>query len=380
MRLCNKRHILFFFFLVASSLAVWAQAPAPPQPAQPSPTRPEQQPTLSVDRDPIVSPDAADNQPVSPSNPNTPKPGTSLEREKGGFTFHRDVDEVVLNASVLDDGGHIVNDLKEDNFHVFEDGVPQTIRAFQHQDIPVSIGMLIDNSGSMRDKRQAVNTAALDLVRASNPQDEAFVVNFSDEAFIDQDFTSDVGKLRDGLAHIDSKGGTALYDAVVASADQLARGAKRPKQVLLIVTDGEDNASSLSLEQTIRRIQDLQGPVVYSIGLLFGEEGGGREAHRAKRALQLLSSETGGIAYFPKSLDNVDQICAEVAHDIRNQYTIGYHSTKPASQGGYRIVKVQAAAPGHGKLSVRTRSGYYPKIDNKNKTADSTSQRKASAN
>jgi VWFA-related protein len=362
MRLCNKWHIFYFLFLVAFSFAVQAQAPAP----SPSQSKPEQQPPLTVDRDPVTSPDAADNQPVSPSNPNTLKPGTPLEREKGGFTFRRDVDEVVLNASVLDDDGRIVNDLKQDNFHVFEDGAPQTIASFQHQDIPVSMGIIIDNSGSMRDKRMAVNTAALDLVKASNPQDEAFIVNFSDEAFIDQDFTSDIGKLRDGLAHIDSKGGTALYDAVIASADQLAKGAKRPKQVLLIVTDGEDNASSLNLEQTIRRVQDLQGPVVYTIGLLFGDSGGGREAHRAKRALQLLASETGGMSYFPKSLEYVDQICAEVAHDIRNQYTIGYHSTKPASQGGYRVVKVVASAPGHGKLSVRTRSGYYPKTDNKN--------------
>ena len=365
MRLCNKRQIFLFLLLVAFSYAVRAQAPAT---SQPSAT--QQQPPLSVDRDPIVSPDAPDNQPVSPSNPNAPRPGTSLEKENRGFTFRRDVDEVVLNATVLDDNGRIVNDLKKDDFHVFEDGVQQIIAAFQHQDLPVSMGILVDNSGSMRDKRAAVNTAALDLVKASNPQDEAFIVNFSDEAFIDQDFTSDLGKLRDGLAHIDSKGGTALYDAVVASADQLAKGAKRPKQVLLIVTDGEDNASSLNLEQTIRRVQDLQGPVVYSIGLLFGDEGGGREAHRAKRALQLLSNETGGIAYFPKSLEYVDQICAEVAHDIRNQYTIGYHSTKPASEGGYRIVKVQAAAPGHSKLVVRTRTGYYPKVDNKKNTAE----------
>ena len=128
----------------------------------------------------------------------------------------------------------------------------------------------------MRDKRQAVNSAALDLVKASNKDDEAFIVNFSDEAYIDQDFTSDIGKLREGLSHIDSKGGTALYDAVVASADQLAKGAKRPKQVLLVITDGEDNASVMSLEQTIQRIQALQGPVVYSIGLLFKDEGGGR--------------------------------------------------------------------------------------------------------
>ncbi|HVW77778.1 MAG TPA: VWA domain-containing protein [Alloacidobacterium sp.] len=367
MRLCNKRPV-FLFVLLASSLAVGAQTAAP---QTQTPSRPEQQPSLTVDRDPIVSPDAADNQPVSPSNPGTPRPGESLEHnKKGEFTFRRDVDEVVLNATVLDDHGHLVNDLKQDDFHVFEDGVQQTIASFQHQDIPVSMGIIIDNSGSMRDKRLAVNSAALDLVKASNPQDEAFIVNFSDEAFIDQDFTSDINKLRDGLAHIDSKGGTALYDAVVASADQLAKNAKRPKQVLLIVTDGEDNASSLDLEQTIRRVQDLQGPVVYSIGLLFGDNGGGREARRAKRALQMLSNETGGIAYFPHSLNEVDEICSEVAHDIRNQYTIGYHSTKPASQGGYRIVKVVAAASGHGKLNVRTRSGYYPKSDKTGKGSE----------
>jgi Ca-activated chloride channel family protein len=323
--------------------------------------RPESQQPLNVDRDPVTSPDAQDNETVSPDHPGSANRGVDIEKGSHGYTLTRTVDEVVLNASVFDDNRRLVNDLAKDDFKVWEDGVPQTIAAFQHQDIPVSMGILVDNSGSMRDKRAAVNAAALDLVKASNQLDEAFIVNFSDEAFIDQDFTSDLTKLREGLSHIDSKGGTALYDAVVASADQLARGAKRPKQVLLIITDGEDNASSLTLEQTIRRVQDLQGPVVYSIGLLFGDEGGGRESRRAKRALQLLSDETGGLAFFPKSLADVDSIAAEVARDIRSQYTIGYHSTKPAAQGGYRTIKVEARAPSHGRLIVRTRSGYYPK-------------------
>lgn len=324
--------------------------------------KPETQPPLNADRDPVFSPDAADNEPVSPEHPGSATRGTELERgPHGGFTLKRNVDEVVLNVTVLNENGQLVTDMNRDDFKVFEDGVLQTVASFQHQDLPVSMGILVDNSGSMRDKRAAVNTAALDLVKASNRDDETFIVNFSDEAFIDQDFTSDIGKLREGLAHIDSKGGTALYDAVVASADQLAKNAKRPKQALLIITDGEDNASTFTLEQTIRRVQDLQGPVVYSIGLLFGEEGGGRESRRAKRALKLLSDETGGIAFFPKSLADVDSIAAEVAHDIRNQYTIGYHSTKPPSQGGYRTLKVEAHGSGHGRLVVRTRSGYYPK-------------------
>jgi VWFA-related protein len=325
----------------------------------PSPQLPESQPSLDVDHDPIVSPDAADNAAVSPSHPNAPN--QEIKRDHGIYTINRDVDEVVLPCTVVDQDGHLVLDLQQPDFHVFEDNTLQSIVSFMHSDVPVSLGILVDNSGSMRDKRTAVNTAALDLVRASNPQDEAFVVNFSDEAFLDQDFTSDINKLREGLGHIESRGGTALYDAVVASADQLSHGARRSKQVILIITDGEDNASTLNLEQTVRRIQDLGGPVIYSIGLLFGDEDKGQEAHRARRALQLLSDETGGLAFFPHSLADVDVIAAEVAKDIRNQYTIGYHSTKAAALGGYRTVRVEARAAHHGKMSVRTRTGYYPR-------------------
>ncbi|HEY1808383.1 MAG TPA: VWA domain-containing protein [Acidobacteriaceae bacterium] len=370
--LSYRRLYLLSFLLVAGSLAVAAQtapvpapaqntaaapAPAPQQTLQPSPLQPESQPPLGVDHDPIVSPDAADNAAVSPGHPNTDE---EIKRNHGVYTLQRDVDEVLLPCTVVDQDGHLVQDLSKSDFQVWEDNTPQSIVSFNHSDVPVSIGLLIDNSGSMRDKRPAVNTAALDLIRASNSQDEAFVVNFSDEAFLDQDFTASIPSLREALAHVDSRGGTALYDAVVASADQLSRGAKRSKQVLVIVTDGEDNASTLNLEQTIRRVQDLGGPVIYTIGLLFGEDSRGSDAHRARRALQLLSDQTGGLAFFPGSLADVDSIAAEVAQDIRNQYTLGYHSTRAASLGGYRTVHVEARAPHHGKLYVRTRTGYYP--------------------
>jgi VWFA-related protein len=211
-------------------------------------------------------------------------------------------------------------------------------------------------------KRPSVNKSALDLITASNPQDEAFVVNFSDEAFIDSEFTNDIHKLRDGLSHIDSRGGTALYDAVVASADKMVADAKRPKQVLILITDGEDNASSLNLEQTIHRVQQLSGPVIYSIGLLFGDEMSRAEVRHARNALEMLSRETGGMAFFPKSIDQVDQIAAEVARDIRSQYTLGYHSTKPTSEPGFRKVEVTAEEKGKGKLTVRTKTGYFPEV------------------
>jgi Ca-activated chloride channel homolog len=351
MRPCSDWLVLLTVLTVSTWAGpVRAQAPAVPA------NQPEKQLPLNVDRDPIRSPDPD----VAP-----PKEGGNNEvinKDNGKFTLQRNVDEVVLNATVLDDKQHMVATLSKDDFRVSEDGVPQTITSFQHQDIPISLGILVDNSGSMRTKRQAVNSAALDLVHYSNPDDESFIVNFSDEAYIDQDFTASVNKLRDGLAHIDSKGGTALYDAIMASADYMSKNAKRSKQVLLVVTDGEDNASSTSLEETVRRIQDLQGPVVYTIGLLFDDNGGGRETRRAKRALEMLSNETGGIAFFPKNLGQVDEIAGEVAKDIREQYTIGYHSTKPASQGGFRSIHVEAHAKGYNKLMVRTKTGYYPNL------------------
>jgi len=348
-------------------LLAQTQAASSPQPQSASPiatddpTQRAGQPNLKVDRDPILSPDSADNAPVSPNMPQAPaQSGESQKKQENIYTFQADVEEVLLNCTVVDEKGQLVKDLDRKDFRVWEDGVPQTIASFQHQDLPVSMGILVDNSGSMRAKRTAVNTAALDLVKASNPQDAAFIVNFSDQAYIDQDLTSNLSALERGLSHVDSRGTTAMYDAVAASANELAAHAKQPKQALLIITDGEDNASRLTLEQTIHRVENLGGPVVYSIGLLFDDDNR-EKSRRAREALDNLSAETGGIAYFPPSLQDVDRIATEVAHDIRNQYTIGYHSTKAASLGGYRTVHVEVTAPRHGKLIVRTRKGYYPK-------------------
>jgi len=264
----------------------------------------------------------------------------------------------VLHATVVDDKQHIITSLDRNAFTVFEDGKPQVIKSFRHEDIPISLGIVIDNSGSMREKRAKVAKAAINLVRASNPQDEVFVVNFSDEYYLDQPFTSKINLLQDALEKYETRGGTALYDAVVASADELKKHGKLQKKILFVVTDGEDDASRESLEQAVRRLQEENGPTVYTIGLL-GEE----RQRRAKRALETIAERTGGIAYFPHTLDEVDAISSNVARDIRNQYTLSYHSSKPASLGGYRVVHVDARAKGYGKLTVRTRPGYFPHSD-----------------
>jgi Ca-activated chloride channel homolog len=368
MRLCSKCTILNVTILVLV-LCQGARVRSQQAPAPQAPPVADRDPVRSPD--PEVVPEANAGTPPSATNKGPSHAGDIPRDPHGGYVLRRDVEEVILNATVLDENNHLVKSLNKDNFRVTEDGVSQTIASFQHQDVPVSMGLLVDNSGSMYKKRPAVNAAALDLVKASNSQDEAFVVNFADEPYLDQDFTSEIPKLRDGLAHIESKGGTALYDTIVASADQMAKSAKRAKQVLIVITDGEDNASSLTLEQTIRRVQELQGPVVYSIGLLFGDEMTGRESRRARRAMQLLSDETGGAAFFPHSLKEVDAIAAEVAQDIRSQYTIGYRSTKPYNLGGYRRVQVEAKAPGFKKLNVRTRAGYYAQSSKQGQSASS---------
>jgi len=271
------------------------------------------------------------------------------------FVFHKEVEEVVLHATVVDDKQRIVTSLDKNDFNVYEDGHPQTITSFRHEDIPVALGIVVDNSGSMREKRAKVNAAALNLVRASNSNDEVCIVNFNDEYYLDQDFTSNINKLKQGLEKIETRGGTALYDAVVATSEHLKKDAKLEKKVIFVVTDGEDNESSETLEAAVRHLQVDGGPTIYAIGILEKEE----HPKHAKRALQILSERTGGIAFFPQTLDEVDAISRTVAHDIRTQYTIGYKPTTPKNQGGYRQVKVDARSHSFGKLTVRTKSGYY---------------------
>jgi len=218
----------------------------------------------------------------------------------------------------------------------------------------VSMGIVIDNSGSMRDKQAKVAAAALELIRASNPQDEVFVVNFNDDYYLDQPFTNDIKKLEAALEQYKTRGGTAMRDAVSASMDYMRDKAKKDKKVLVIVTDGNDNTSSLGLEELVRKAQQ-SGILIYSIGILSEEEP--REAKKAKRALNDLAKASGGLDYYPKDLAEVEKITPEVAHEIRNQYTIAYRPSNEALDGTFRKIAVTVNAPG--RPTVRTRNGYY---------------------
>jgi VWFA-related protein len=342
--------------LVLFSLVAVAAAQTPPQPSPASGTPAPPAPT-STGQAVAPSAVAAEPQPANTPPPQTQTKGQeqSAATDSGVFVIKTQVEEVVLHATVTDDKNHLVTNLDKDDFTVFETNHPQTITSFRHEDIPVAMGIVIDNSGSMREKRDKVNKAALNLVRSSNPQDQVFVVNFNDEYYLDQPFTNNINKLREALEKVEARGGTALYDAILASAEYMKKNASLQKKILFVVTDGEDNASRESLEEAVRRLQEENGPTVYAIGLL-GEE----KARRARRALETIAQRTGGIAFLPKTLDEVDEISRTVAHDIRNQYTIVYKPSTPKSVGGYRAIRVEARNKGKGKLTVRTRSGYYP--------------------
>ena len=288
------------------------------------------------------------SQPLPPQDPNA----------KQDNKIRVDVNLVVLHTTVLDDRGRFADGLKEENFRVLEDKVEQKLSVFKREDIPVSMGLVIDNSGSMRDKRPRVNAAALTLVEASNPQDEAFVVNFNDDFYLDldKDFSSSIPELKEALERIDSRGSTALYDALIGSLDHVKKGSK-DKKVLLVVTDGEDNTSHNSLEKTIKEIQKTD-TVIYTIGLLSEESK--KNAKRAKRALEEIAKASGGLAFFPENVSDVKDICEQVAHDIRNQYTLAYYPTNTKRDGTFRTVQVDVIPPrGRGKLVARTRNGYY---------------------
>src|ERR1700734_3842580 len=338
------------------TIAIYAatQTQAPVESAAP---QTESKPQSQIENKPPsnpAEPQAGPTPATAPDNSQTANPQDS-SHDNHALIIRKDGDEVLLHATVIDSRQRIVTDLDKSAFSVSEDGKPQTIISFRHEDVPVAMAVVIDNSGSMREKRNKVNQAALNLVRASNPRDQVCIVNFNDEYYLDQDFTNDLLKLKEALEKIDAKGGTALYEAVVASADHLKRDAKLERKVLFVVTDGEDNASRETLEQAVKQLQGENGPSVYAIGILGDED----HPKRARRALEIITQRTGGLAFFPKALDEVDEISRQVAHDIRNQYTIGYKPTNPKTSGGFRTIRVEAKGKGHGKLMVRTKSGYY---------------------
>ena len=272
------------------------------------------------------------------------------------YTINVDVNMVVLRATAQNRKGVLVSGLNKDDFQIYEDGVLQQTKFLSREDIPVTVGLVVDNSGSMTPKRADVIAAALAFARSSNPQDQMFVVKFNEKVSFglpdNTPFTDQVAQLQVALSRIAPGGETALYDAVVAAMEHLKKGTK-DKRVLIVISDGGDNASKHKLAE-ITALAGQPDAIIYTVGI-FDEEDGDRNPGVLKR----LAKDTGGEAFLPQSLKDIVPICEQIAHDIRNQYTLAYVSTNRKRDGTYRVIQVKAGAPGRGRLSVRTRTGYF---------------------
>jgi VWFA-related protein len=280
------------------------------------------------------------------------------------------VNLVILPVTVTDHHHQFVSGLDASQFRVFEEGRLQMLSLFKAEDIPVTVGLVVDHSGSMDARKTEVLEGAAAFVRASNSQDEEFVVNFSKEVLLglppNVPFTSNLDELTAALSVIPPSGMTALYDAIADALDHL-RNAQKEKKVLILITDGEDNNSHHYFDQVLRMAQELN-VLIYSVGLFdtykienardsYTAEGLKLLFDKEKSVLLQLAKETGGAAYFPNDSAEVLRVCQQIASDIRHQYTLGYNP-RADSRGGYRKIRVRVVGRGQGKLVARTRTGY----------------------
>jgi Ca-activated chloride channel homolog len=291
-------------------------------------------------------------------------------KRDSGFKIGVSVDLVLIYASVSDAAGRFVSGLKKENFKLFEDGIGQEIQSFSQEDVPVSLGLLLDLSGSMKSKYSQVMKAARAFVQASNPQDQIFVIGFSDEVDLLQDYTDDVDEITDAIDNTAPTGGTALNDAIFLGVQKAQTGTK-PKKAVIVISDGQDKDSYYSIDEIVAKVKELDVQV-FCIGFLdekpkktFFRGWKNTDIGKSYEALQYIAEETGGKAFFPGQAEELPGIVTEIASELRSQYSISYMSSNTARDGSYRRIKValedKAAAE---NTHLRYRRGYYaPKAD-----------------
>jgi Ca-activated chloride channel family protein len=282
----------------------------------------------------------------------------SLSQSSQGapYTVSVSVGMVVLHASVSNRKGIPVSELVKEDFQVYEDGIPQEIEYFSHEDIPVTVGLVVDNSGTMLPKRREVIASALAFARSSNPEDQMFVIHFNENVSFglpdNIPFTDKMDQLELALSRITANGMTALYDAVATALKHLEKG-NRDKKVLIVISDGGDNASKQQLDK-ILSLAGRSDAIIYTIGIYDAND-----PDRNVRALKQLAEATGGESFLPATTDEIISICKRIARDIRNQYSITYLPANKKQDGSYRVIQVKAGVPQRGHLFIRTRAGYY---------------------
>ncbi|MCI0623586.1 MAG: VWA domain-containing protein [Acidobacteria bacterium] len=288
----------------------------------------------------------------------TENPAPAQAAKSGQSSIKIEVDLVLVNATVTDPSNRFVTGLEKDHFQLFEDKVEQKITQFSNEDIATSIGLLFDVSSSMGDKIGRAKDAAIAFLKTSNPEDEFFLLTFADKPSLDEEFTSDVADIQNRLAYKGAKGSTTLYDAVYLGLEKMKQG-HNPKRAILLITDGEDTRSRYSLVNVRNAVKesDVQ---IYAIGIVNSYYSDFAQGRSGRAVLEEMTEITGGKAYFPNSVYELEDICTKIAIELKNQYVLGYASTNPAKDGRWRKIKVKLNAPkGLPALSVRSKTGYF---------------------
>jgi Ca-activated chloride channel family protein len=280
------------------------------------------------------------------------------QKSSDNKTLKVDVDLVTVNATVTDAQNRVITGLDREHFKIWEDKLEQKIDYFSAEDVPISIGVIFDLSGSMKDKISTARDAAVTFFNTGNPQDEYFLVTFSNRPEVAEQFTTDVARLRNRLVFEPTKGMTALYDAVYLGLEKLKDGTQ-PKKALLLITDGEDNRSRYTFSN-VREFVKEQNVQIYAIGIVSDWNSGLGNGRSGRALVEELADLTGGHAFFPDSVYDLEDICTKIAVELKNQYVIGYKSTNETKDGKWRKIKVQVDPPkGVGRLNVRFKTGYY---------------------
>jgi len=288
----------------------------------------------------------------------TENPEPPPAAKSGQSSIKIEVDLVLVNATVTDPSSRFVTGLEKDHFQLFEDKVEQKITQFSNEDIATSIGLLFDVSSSMGDKIGRAKDAAIAFLKTSNPEDEFFLLTFADKPSLDEEFTNDVADIQNRLAYKGAKGSTTLYDAVYLGLEKMKQG-HNPKKAILLITDGEDTRSRYSLINVRNAVKesDVQ---IYAIGIVNSYYSDFSQGRSGRAILEEMTEITGGKAYFPNSVYELEDICTKIAIELKNQYVLGYASTNPAKDGRWRKIKVKLNAPkGLPSLSVRSKTGYF---------------------
>ena len=282
-------------------------------------------------------------------------------REALNQTLKIDVDLVLINATVTDPRNRYVTGLEGEHFQIFEDRVEQDIQYFSAEDVPLSLGIVFDVSGSMKNKVSIARDAAVTFLKTGSPEDEYFLAEFSDKPSISQDFTTAISRLQNRLIFTPAKGMTALYDAVYLALEKVREGSN-PKKALLMITDGEDNRSRYTFGN-VREFVKESDVQIYAIGIVSDWNSQLATGRTGRALIEELSEVTGGRSFFPNSVYELEDITTKIAVELKNQYVIGYLSTNEGKDGKWRKVQVKVNPPrGIPRLTVRAKHGYYGQV------------------